>query len=189
VKVESIGTVLEAMAGDIGRTVRRRREALGWSQADLAEQMTALGQSWHQTSAAKVEAGSRPIRWNEAVALALVLGFPRVDSILGEASPVPNLVLEMFVSREEERTQASVEETRSLVMRTQGQAAVEVFDELMAKARSDYPVRPAKIGADSSDLERTIESLRHKSSRERGAAMELLKRAEEKPPAKPPGDS
>ncbi len=187
-EVEPIGAMLEEMARDIGKTIRRRREALGWSQADLAEQMTALGQTWHQTSAAKVEAGSRPIRWNEAVALALVLGFPRVDSILGEASPVPSFVLDMFVSREEARTRASVEETRALVMRTQGQAAVEVFDELMAKGRADFRVPPAKIGADSSDLERTIESLRNKASWEMDAIRELLKRADAKPPAKPAGN-
>jgi transcriptional regulator with XRE-family HTH domain len=56
--------------------VRRRRIALGWSQADLAERMTDMGWPLHQTQVAKIEAGpqTRRVRLVEAITLAGILG-------------------------------------------------------------------------------------------------------------------
>ncbi len=53
-----------------GQHVRWLRHTRHWSQADLAQQMSALGHGWHQTTVAKTESGARPLRLNEADALA-----------------------------------------------------------------------------------------------------------------------
>lgn len=50
------------------------RQGKGWSQADLAVRMTERGFSWHQTTVAKTEGADRPLRLNEADALAAALG-------------------------------------------------------------------------------------------------------------------
>lgn len=58
----------------VGQRLRQVREALNWSQADLAAGMDGLGYAWHQTTVAKTEAARRPLRVDELVALAEVLG-------------------------------------------------------------------------------------------------------------------
>lgn len=63
----------EAVAG---RRIRRLRQELGWSQADLAQRMCKRGFSWRQTTVTKTEAADRPLGFNEAVALADVFGTP-----------------------------------------------------------------------------------------------------------------
>ena len=54
---------------DIGSTALGARIKTGLSQAAVAEWMTERGFAWHQTTVAKVEAGERPLRLSEAVAL------------------------------------------------------------------------------------------------------------------------
>lgn len=53
-----------------GRNVREFRRRRGWSQEDLAQRLSAVGYSMHQTTVAKLEAGSRPTPVGEAKALA-----------------------------------------------------------------------------------------------------------------------
>ncbi len=57
--------------------VRRGREARGWTQAFLAEQLSARGVPLSQSGVAKLERSDdstrRPIRLNEAAALAALL--------------------------------------------------------------------------------------------------------------------
>jgi transcriptional regulator with XRE-family HTH domain len=55
--------------------VRDRREALGWSQEELARRVSAdTGAPFHQTGITRIEKSARGVRLNEAVALARVLG-------------------------------------------------------------------------------------------------------------------
>jgi len=54
----------------LGKRVRELRQARGWSQDDVARQMVAGGFSWRQTTVAKTEKADRPVRVNEATALA-----------------------------------------------------------------------------------------------------------------------
>lgn len=55
----------------IGRSVRRRREAMGASQDAVAQAMRERGfGSWRQTTLAKVEASARALKLDEAIALA-----------------------------------------------------------------------------------------------------------------------
>ncbi len=54
-----------------GRRARQMRRTRDWSQEDVARMMRDRGfDSWRQTTVAKSEAGDRPIRLNEGVALA-----------------------------------------------------------------------------------------------------------------------
>jgi transcriptional regulator with XRE-family HTH domain len=56
--------------------VAQLREERGWSQAELARRLSAIGFEMHQTTVAKLEAGKRPLRVAEAFALAQVFGLP-----------------------------------------------------------------------------------------------------------------
>ena len=50
--------------------IRLRREALGWSQADLAKEMAALGWKYYPQTVHRVEQGQRKVTIGEAEALA-----------------------------------------------------------------------------------------------------------------------
>ncbi|MGC5007440.1 helix-turn-helix transcriptional regulator [Streptomyces sp. DT203] len=66
-----------------GVRLRALRERWGYSQEELARVMQRAGFKWQQTTAAKTEAGNRPVRLNEAYALAAHFGVT-VDDILSE---------------------------------------------------------------------------------------------------------
>lgn len=56
----------------VGENVRRLRKERGWSQEDLASRMTAKGLNWRQTTVAKTESATRPLRVDEFMALSKV---------------------------------------------------------------------------------------------------------------------
>jgi transcriptional regulator with XRE-family HTH domain len=58
----------------VGASLQRHRKAAGWSQADIANQLTLRGLSFQQPTVLKVERGSRPLKFEEAVAIADILG-------------------------------------------------------------------------------------------------------------------
>lgn len=58
----------------IGSAVRRHRERKGLSQAELARRMKSQGHPWHPMTVARTETGERPLRLDEAVGLAGILG-------------------------------------------------------------------------------------------------------------------
>lgn len=62
--------------------LRTARKAAGMSQQNIADALKALGINLSQTQVAKIEAGARPLRLDEAVALADVFG-ATVDRALG----------------------------------------------------------------------------------------------------------
>lgn len=62
----------EAVAG---QELRRLRLARGWSQKEEAAHLeAATGRPWHQTTVARIEAGTRPLRVNELAEFAELLG-------------------------------------------------------------------------------------------------------------------
>ncbi len=67
--------------GALGETLKTLRKARGLSQEDVAKMMTMSGFSWRQTTVAKTEAAARPIRVNEAAALALCFGLTVNDMV------------------------------------------------------------------------------------------------------------
>lgn len=70
-----------------GRNVRKRREELGMSQADLAAAIGERGVSLHPSAVAKIEARDAPsprsVRLNEAEAIARALGVQLGDMVSG----------------------------------------------------------------------------------------------------------
>jgi transcriptional regulator with XRE-family HTH domain len=60
--------------GIVVRRVRDLRVKAGLTQSQMAAEMTARGFSMVQSTIANIEAGHRPVRLNEAAALAAVLG-------------------------------------------------------------------------------------------------------------------
>jgi transcriptional regulator with XRE-family HTH domain len=68
---------------DFGKTVRTQREQRGWSQAEMAKMLSDRGiHPMHPTTVAKIEAGDRSVRINEAVGIADLFEVS-VDSLLG----------------------------------------------------------------------------------------------------------
>lgn len=65
------------------KRVANLRNERDWSQAELAKKLTAMGiDNMHNTTVAKIEAGDREIKLDEAAALANLFGLS-VDSLLG----------------------------------------------------------------------------------------------------------
>lgn len=64
-------------------SMRARREAAGWSQADLARRLddAGLGALGHQTTVARIESGARPVKLDEAAAIARALD-ARVEEMI-----------------------------------------------------------------------------------------------------------
>ena len=59
-----------------GEVVRGWRQDRHWSQEDVAEKLRHQGFEMHQTTVAKIERGSRPLRVAEAAAIAEVFNMP-----------------------------------------------------------------------------------------------------------------
>ncbi|OBG69246.1 hypothetical protein A9X05_05280 [Mycobacterium sp. E3298] len=66
-------------AQTFGARVRDLRKAKGLSQEDLARDLSFSGRSYHQTTIAKLESGSRPTSVEELYLLALVLDVEVAD--------------------------------------------------------------------------------------------------------------
>lgn len=58
----------------IAKRILEARNARGWSQSELARQMTEQGEPWYQTTVARTEKDERDMRVTEAIQLAEVLG-------------------------------------------------------------------------------------------------------------------
>ena len=66
-----------------GQRVKAEREDRGWSQADMAKKLSAVGvHLMHPTTITKIEAGDRSVRINEAVGIADVFDMS-MDALLG----------------------------------------------------------------------------------------------------------
>ena len=59
-----------------GTRLRELRRGGRWSQAALAEEMTARGFRWHPTTVARAEKGQRRVALEEAAALADLFSVP-----------------------------------------------------------------------------------------------------------------
>jgi transcriptional regulator with XRE-family HTH domain len=79
----SPGKLREAYGDDperiLGQRLRALREEAGMSQGEVADAMTRQGFPMHQTMIGKVEQNKRPVRVNEAAALAAILGLTLPD--------------------------------------------------------------------------------------------------------------
>jgi transcriptional regulator with XRE-family HTH domain len=70
-----------------GQRVKAEREDQGWSQADMAKALSTVGvHRMHPTTIAKIEAGDRSVRINEAVGIADLFEVS-LDALLGRQWP------------------------------------------------------------------------------------------------------
>lgn len=60
----------------VAHNLKVLRKAARLSQEDVAERMTRLGFKFHQTQVAKIENGTRPVRFDEVIGLAKALSVP-----------------------------------------------------------------------------------------------------------------
>lgn len=72
----------------VGRNIAAARKARGWSQGDLAAMLGLRGLSFQQQTVLKVEKGSRPLRFEEAVQIADLLELDVNDLVRDEDSQV-----------------------------------------------------------------------------------------------------
>ncbi len=73
-----------------GDKVRQWRRARNWSQDELARQLRGQGFDMHQTTVAKIERGSRPLRVAEAAAIANIFRVPPLAVFMGPPpEPLP----------------------------------------------------------------------------------------------------
>lgn len=75
----------------LARRVRAYRQSKGWSQDDLAREMNELGFQWTQSIATRTESATRPIRVDEAAALATLFGVGIEYLIREEEQPLDAL--------------------------------------------------------------------------------------------------
>ncbi|MFF7635613.1 helix-turn-helix domain-containing protein [Kitasatospora sp. NPDC008050] len=68
----------KALEGEalVAHNLKVLRKAARLSQEDVAERMTRLGFKFHQTQVAKIENGTRPVRFDEVIGLAKALSVP-----------------------------------------------------------------------------------------------------------------
>jgi transcriptional regulator with XRE-family HTH domain len=88
----------------LGVRIRELRRSAGWTQADLAglvNKHAGLSLSWRQTTVSEAETAHRPIRVNDAAALAVVFGIPLADLI--DNSIDPSTALRLRQRRAQER--------------------------------------------------------------------------------------
>jgi transcriptional regulator with XRE-family HTH domain len=124
----------EKTAETLGANVRYLREHASISQTELARRMTDRGWSWHQSTVYRVETGKQPVRFDEAVDLADLLGvtLDRLTWAIGEAAE-EELATFAITSLRERMQEAAVAVARLRVAR--------VVAERRAKsaADSEYP--------------------------------------------------
>lgn len=81
--MRQVREALNYTANSIGERVRELREEAGLSQAALAAEVSELLEGrWHQTAVAKVEAGTRPLKLDELLALTLVFRLSSPSALL-----------------------------------------------------------------------------------------------------------
>ncbi|MEU6098413.1 helix-turn-helix transcriptional regulator [Streptomyces sp. NPDC047079] len=107
--------------------MRRRRAALGLSQAELADRVSKLGGSLYQQTIAKIESGSRAVRLQEADLIAQALGATvseMLTSSIGDPTSSPEKMdIEELIARVKAAQRRREEMRRRLDTARQAEAA------------------------------------------------------------------
>jgi transcriptional regulator with XRE-family HTH domain len=120
--------VYEYWETSFGEKVKQWRRARNWSQEDLAEQLRQQGFEMHQTTVAKIERGTRPLRVAEAAAIATIFRVPPLAVFLG---PPP------------EKIPWSIDKMHEALRRAQENLAY--FEELMTDSAARYVKQQATV--------------------------------------------
>lgn len=123
----------------VGQRVARLRRVRGLTQDQLADHLASHGHDMHQSTVAKLEAGKRPIRVNELVALARILGVSAHELITdGELEHAG----ELAVAERELRAARAQEAATARELRHVEQKLREV------QAQRDYVADQARVDRD-----------------------------------------
>ena len=124
----------EKTAETLGANVRYLREHASISQTELARRMTDRGWPWHQSTVYRVETGKQPVRFDEAVDLADLLGvtLDRLTWAIGEAAE-EELATFAITSLRERMQEAAVAVTRLRIARAVAERRAK------SAADSEYP--------------------------------------------------
>ena len=93
-----------------GQQVRRLRKARGMSQGDLCRALAGTAVPQHQSTISKIEEAVRPLRLDEAFAIAAALGAD-LNSMVGDVGAEPDAAVLAHLARiaELERAVAAVQ--------------------------------------------------------------------------------
>lgn len=81
----------------VGARIRSMRQDRPWSQEELAELMRQYGFNWFQSTVTKTEHANRPLRLNEAAALAQIFGIPLEGLVAFDLDPLEAKIREADV--------------------------------------------------------------------------------------------
>lgn len=100
----------------VAKNVRRLREGRGISQQQLGTDLFLHGVGMHQTTVAKLEAGSKPLRLNEVAAIAAYSEVP-IESLWEETGEILNEHEVAVMVREIMAVEAATEQARESLER------------------------------------------------------------------------
>jgi transcriptional regulator with XRE-family HTH domain len=135
------------------------RKQRGWSQAEVAEMLTARGvDKMHHTTVAKIEGGDREVKLDEAAALADLYGLS-LDEMLGRnrASPDNEVVHGIRVLRDQARLHQA--EVRTICIKLANQAIDVGYGGVPADVADDWSAMTVVVDQVYTALEKADQRL------------------------------
>lgn len=96
------------------KQLRQERERRSWSQADVAKRLSDNGIPMYATTVAKIEAGERAVRIDEAAGIADLLEVP-LDWLLGRQATGPGSEIRYALRTLQESAQKTVADLNSML--------------------------------------------------------------------------
>ncbi|MGJ9426848.1 helix-turn-helix domain-containing protein [Nesterenkonia halotolerans] len=153
---------LREAAQEFGRRVKRLRKDAGLTQQELADRLGQWGRSYHQTTVAKLESGTRPTTLEELIPLSVALGVSQREFF---QDPSPNERAERKVREAEQellelRSQVSATRDRYRQLQDELKKALEVYSLRLAALRELDPSATAERNKVVDDLSSEVPGVR-----------------------------
>lgn len=136
---------------NFGDKVRQWRRERNWSQEDVADKLRSQGFDMHQTTVAKIERGTRPLRVAEAAAIAAIFRVPPLAVFLGPPpTQMPwalNELHDMIASAQNLLDEMKDEMTRSAGRYVDQEAHVQALARIVNQTALDAEKRQSGQGA------------------------------------------
>jgi transcriptional regulator with XRE-family HTH domain len=141
----------------VGANLQLIRKAAGWSQADLADQLSRRGLPFHQPTILKIEKGTRPLRFEEAFEIANALGI----NVASLCQPADNEAMAEAAAKLQRvsltiaRTERGIEETRRNAEKSIEDTRLWLRQVLAMKAEAEQELRDSGATQDADGTWRT----------------------------------
>jgi transcriptional regulator with XRE-family HTH domain len=121
----------------VGANLQRFRKARGISQADLAHELSRRGFPFQQPTVLKVEKGSRPLKFEEAHAIAELLwvGPDALAAFSEDDERATAIAQQLYAASTAQRCRQEIEECRQTLERLEAELAQAELLQLDAEAR------------------------------------------------------